>query len=144
MDVSDWARKALSEFELTNLMEYTRISYFNTAHMLSQNPKEHVQSSSTTTLCTLIKNNGLLFSLPHNRWFVASECLHAQGFPTPDVLRILDHGIYKPGALFCSFNNPRMGRKSGEMKKQAGNSMAIPVCGIIWIYILGFMTQLGA
>lgn len=144
MQVPDFARKALSEFEAKNLAEYTARSDPCTCHMLEQSPAEHGHSSSPEVLCTLIKNTGLLFSLPHNRWLTGSECLNAQGFPTPDVVNVLGEGIYTKSIQLCSFQVPIVGRRSADMKRQAGNSMATPVCGVVWMYILGFMVQLGA
>eukprot|EP00959_Pyramimonas_sp_CCMP1952_P082510 1724171-Pyramimonas_sp.AAC.1 len=104
-----------------------------------QDPDRHAHSSSVQILCTIIKNIAICFSVPHNRWMTGSECLIAQGFPTNDVLRVVNSGVFRPGARFCSFNGPLEGRNHNRVKEQAGNSMAIPVAGFLWVYIFGFL-----
>ena len=133
LDVDGAFVQALTDSEFEALDMTGPLAFF-----LNPNPQNHFQDSSDVSLCTLIKDSGPLMSVPHRRWFTASELLNAQGFPTDEVMHIVDDGIMKPGRLYCSFNRARMARQTQDVKEQAGDTMPLPVCGLMFSYVFGF------
>lgn len=68
--------KALTSYELTNLLEYRR-RWPNQAWQLNQDAVSHGQHSNAQYLHALIRNCGLIFAEKPGRWLTASEMLLA-------------------------------------------------------------------
>ena len=117
-------RQVLTEKEL-GVLKYYEQRDPSAAVSLNQNPVAgFAVHSSWNALQTLIKNVGIIYSLPHKRFLTPSEGLLAQGFP---VLAMADSA--RP---LCSFNYDRP-RKRTAVLGQAGNSMNVQAAGLAGI-----------
>ena len=87
--------------------------------------------SSPTTLHTLIRNVGVLWSDCDEKWFAPRDCLASQNFPVEEATRA-------SGEFLCSFNRERPSgwplRHRARVCGQAGNSMNVNVAGLLATY----------
>lgn len=111
------------------LHEYIR-RWPGCVYNLNQNPFGFAVRSTTTTLNTVIKNAGQMWSHIHKRWLTPSELLVAQGFP---VRSSFTHG--RPCCSFAVERPPHMPpRKRSAIIGQAGNSMNCNIAGIMLLF----------
>ena len=121
-------RQALTEKEL-KVLKYYDVHEPSAAVSLNQNPEAgFAVHSSWIALQTLIKNVGIIYSLPHKRFLTPTEGLLAQAYP---VLSMANSA--RP---LCSFNHerpPKKPRKRTAVLGQAGNTMNVQSAGLAGI-----------
>ena len=139
-DVEDF-EKCLTNMEQGFLNGYESICT-GVACSLAQNPQITATHSSRSTLHTLLKNAGVIWSQHHARWLTPNEALIAQGFP---VYPVLSHGI--PMTSFALEHMDGDGRgSSGSHNAEhvsrtskigmAGNAMHIECVASVLLFVI--------
>lgn len=123
-------RSVLTAAEL-KVLRYYDLHAPSSAVSLNQNPEAGFAiHSSWNALQCLIKNVGVIFSMPHRRFLTPLEGLLAQGFPVLGLPR------RSSMQMLCSFNADRA-RKRTTVLGQAGNSMNVQSAGLAgFVYAL--------
>lgn len=127
---------ALTNLE-SHLLERTyRANHPNTTYNLSQ---ASFETHGTADVSHCMTHNGPDFVDEARRWFVPNERLLQLGFPVYDGL------ASRTGECWpvCSFNVPRTSseRTRQNLMNQAGNSMNLPVMGIMWVFAYLFVIR---
>jgi hypothetical protein len=136
--------------EAANVLESKKRRGPNKVYMTNQNPngKDGKQGfcigSTDSLLHCLIANPGYQWDDSSKRWLTAKEHLIMQGFPMYPELST-PRG---PPRVIGSFLNVSLrndaARSRSAMRHQAGNSMNLSVCGMLWMFAFCFVSRSSA
>ena len=118
---------SLNRMERAFLDDYEKM-HPGLCYSLAQNPKVTATHSSRSTLHTLIKNAGIVWSDHHVRWLTPDEALLAQGLP---VYPMLSYEVPMTSYSFAGSETSRTAKIG-----QAGNTMHSQCIGAVLLFVV--------
>jgi hypothetical protein len=136
--------------EASNVLEAKRRRGPNKVYMVNQNPngKDGRQGfcigSTDSLLHCLIANPGYQWDGSSQRCFTAKKHLIMQGFPTKPELSTPRGQPRVIGSFLNEARRTDAERSKSAIRHQAGNSMNLSVCGMMWMYAFCFVSRSSA